>query len=126
MSTKVLVVDDSACARGLVRRTLSDADFVVVEASDGIDALERLQEHGDVALIVCDLNMPRMGGLELLETLRGVPKFRSVAVTMLAADSSVELVARAKAAGAVAWISKPFVARRLVELARSLTSKVHA
>ena len=71
MATKVMVVDDSLMVRQQVCSTLSQAGFEVVEAHDGVDALEQLAQAADLALIVLDVNMPAMNGIELLRRLRG-------------------------------------------------------
>ena len=79
MAGKVMVVDDSLMVRQQVSRALTDAGFAVVEASDGADALAKLAEATDTALVVLDVNMPNMGGLQLLECLRGRDEAQDVA-----------------------------------------------
>ena len=121
MATKILVVDDSMMVRQQVKRALPGAEFAVVEAQDGVDALEKLAEHADVALIVCDVNMPRMGGMDFLEALRALPQCQHVPVVMLTTEGQPELIARARVLGAKAWILKPFKPDMLVAAARKLT-----
>jgi two-component system chemotaxis response regulator CheY len=87
-----------------------------VEATDGVDALEKLMTHADVRLVVCDINMPRMNGIEFLERVRqGLP------VVMLTTEGHPELIQQAKALGAKGWLVKPFKPDLLVAAARKLT-----
>ena len=121
MSAKVLVVDDSLMVRQQVGRALTAAGFSVVEATDGVDALQKLAGCPEMHLVVCDVNMPHMSGLEFLERLRasgaGVP------VVMLTTEGQAELIQRAKALGAKGWIVKPFKPDLLVAAAKKLTAK---
>jgi two-component system chemotaxis response regulator CheY len=121
MSAKVLVIDDSMMVRQQVGRALAAAGFAVIEAVDGVDGLQKLSASPDTRLVVCDVNMPRMNGIEFLESLRksdssGVP------VVMLTTEGQPELVQRAKALGAKGWIVKPFKPDLLVAAAKKLTA----
>jgi len=118
MARTVLVVDDSATVRFQARRVLTQAGFVVVEAVDGLDALEKLAATPDVALIVCDVNMPRMGGVELVETL--ARKGNMPPTFMLTTEGHPQLIQRAKASGAKGWMVKPFKPELLVAAATKL------
>ena len=113
MGKKILVVDDSSTIRQQVAFTLSQAGYQVVEAVDGEDGIRKLAANTDVAMIVCDVNMPRMNGLEMLEKLKGdgrtVPP-----VVMLTTEGAVDLVTRAKALGAKGWMVKPFKPEMLI------------
>jgi two-component system chemotaxis response regulator CheY len=120
MSTKVLVVDDSMLVRQQVRRALTPAGFDVVDATDGVDALEKLKGATDTGLIVCDVNMPRMGGLEFLEQTKSHGS--TVPFVMLTTEGQPEMMKRAKALGAVGWILKPFKPEHLVAAVLKLTS----
>jgi two-component system chemotaxis response regulator CheY len=117
MSKKILIVDDSLAVRVQVTRLLTAAGFTVVDACDGQDGLEKLVVHPDVSLVVCDVNMPRMSGIEFLERVRPGTK-----VVMLTTEGQVELRQRAKTLGSQGWIKKPFKPELLVETARKLTS----
>jgi two-component system chemotaxis response regulator CheY len=113
--SKVLIVDDSIMVRRQVGMALTGAGFHIVEACDGADALEKLAANADVGLVVCDVNMPRMNGLEFLEKVRaGLP------VMMLTTDGQPELIRRAKELGAKGWLVKPFKPDLLVAAARKL------
>jgi len=120
MSTTVLIIDDSMMVRQQVGRALAGAGFAVVEAVDGADALEKLAAHADTALVVCDVNMPRMGGIEFLEQARA--NGSKVPVIMLTTEGQPELIQRAKQLGAKGWIVKPFKADLLIAAARKLTA----
>ena len=120
-SRTILLVDDSMTLRIQVGRVLRGAGFQVIEAVDGLDALEKLASANDLALIVCDVNMPRMSGIELLEAL----KARSDTlppILMLTTEGNPELVRRARASGAKAWMTKPFKPDLLLAAAMKLTT----
>lgn len=110
---KVLVVDDSTTIRLQVGRALRDAGYVVVEAGDGMEALERVAEH-DVSVAIVDVNMPRMNGLELLERLKADPAHAKIVVLMLTTEVQKSLIERAKNAGARGWMIKPVKMDHLV------------
>ncbi len=104
---KVLIVDDSEIIRQQLRRALTEAGLSVVEASDGVDGLERMAEHGDISLLVLDINMPRMNGLDMLDALKKDAKLANLPVLILTTEAQQSMVARAKQAGAKAWLIKP-------------------
>lgn len=118
---KVLVVDDSLMVRQQVGRALTAAGFSIVEAVDGADALEKLAATPEAALVVCDVNMPRMSGIEFLENVRrdGRP---ALPVVMLTTEGQPELIQKAKALGAKGWIVKPFKPDLLVAAVKKLTA----
>ena len=117
---KVIVVDDSATVRAQVGGALSKSGFEVLEARDGLEALDKVSATPDLSLVVCDVNMPRMNGLEFLEAARA--KGIHVPVLMLTTEGQPQLMQRAKAAGARAWIIKPFKAEILIEAAKKLAN----
>src|ERR1700733_3495157 len=120
MSVKVLVIDDSLMVRQQVGRALTSAGFSIAEATDGVEALQKLASTPDTRLIVCDINMPRMSGIEFLERLR--QEGRAIPVVMLTTEGQPELIQRAKALGAKGWIVKPFKPELLVAAAKKLTA----
>lgn len=120
MAGTVLVVDDSRMMRRLVGQALTDSGFEVVEAPDGLEALERVKEHPSLQLIVCDINMPNMNGIEFLQALRKEPFESKVPVVILTTRGQLELVSEARALGARSWLLKPFSPAQLVEMARQL------
>lgn len=107
MGHTVMIVDDSPSLRTVVNVTLSEAGFTVLEASDGIEALEQL-EGRRVSLVICDLHMPRLNGLNFLNEIRNTPENRYTPVIMLTTESAPMRREQARAAGAKAWIVKPF------------------
>jgi two-component system chemotaxis response regulator CheY len=110
-----MVVDDSAPVRQQVGLALSQAGYDVVFAVDGQDGVEKFATTGPIAMVLCDVNMPRMTGLELLEKIG-----RAVPVVMLTTEGQPELKKRAKALGARGWIIKPFVPDLLVAAVKQL------
>lgn len=116
---KILVVDDSATMRQQVRIALEAAGFVVTEAVDGQDAAEKIGAGFDG--VVCDVHMPRMTGVEFVESTRTLPAREGVPILMLTTEGSPDLIRRAKAAGAKGWIVKPFKLEALVTAVQRLT-----
>jgi two-component system chemotaxis response regulator CheY len=117
---KVMIVDDSRTVRQQVAAALGPAGFEVLEAQDGIEALDRMKGTPDLSLILCDLNMPRMNGLEMLGVAKESGSF-SVPVVMLTTEGRTDLIEKAKRAGARGWLVKPFKPDQLVAVARKLT-----
>ncbi len=124
MNKKILVIDDSRTARQQVLAALIDGDYEIVEATDGEEGLTQLAAHPDAALVICDVNMPNLNGLEFLTRLRETSPQCSVPIIMLTTEAELELVARAKAAGARGWIVKPFKPHMLLAAVRKLTGDV--
>jgi two-component system, chemotaxis family, chemotaxis protein CheY len=123
MSKKIMVVDDSFMVRQQVGRVLKGAGFEVVEAGDGVDALEKLRATSGIALVICDVNMPRMSGIELLENVRENSAWANVPFVMLTTEGQAELIQQAKSLGAKAWMTKPFKPELIVAAATKLTAK---
>lgn len=107
MSKTVLVIDDSSTLRQLVSFTLKKAGYETVEARDGKDALEKLGAR-KVNLIMCDLHMPNMDGISFVKEVKKRPEHRFTPIIMLTTESQAEKKLEGKAAGAKAWIVKPF------------------
>jgi two-component system chemotaxis response regulator CheY len=112
MGKLVLTVDDSASVRQMVGFTLRSAGYDVTEAVDSSDALSKLA--GDIALIITDLNMPRMDGIELIKQIRTNPRHRFVPILVLTTESQGAKKLEAKSAGATGWIVKPFKPEQLL------------
>lgn len=115
MNKTILAVDDSPSLRKMVTFTLKGAGYRVVEAADGAQALQRAQQER-VALVLTDQNMPQMDGLTLIRSLRAMPAYARVPIVMLTTESSEEMKAQGRAAGATGWMVKPFDPRRLLEV----------
>ena len=114
----VLVVDDSLMVRRQVSAALKGLGYVVQEAGDGVEALKKLDSFPDTRLIVCDVNMPNMNGLEFLECLS--KRGSSIPVVMLTTEGQPELIQRAKSLGAKGWLVKPFKPEFLAATAKKL------
>jgi two-component system chemotaxis response regulator CheY len=121
MSKKALTVDDSKTMREMVTFTLKGAGFEVLEAEDGKHALEVLGD-AKVDIIITDLNMPNMNGIELIRSLRENAAHKFTPILMLTTESDSSKKDEGKSAGATGWIVKPFNPEKLV----SVVSKVCA
>jgi two-component system chemotaxis response regulator CheY len=115
----VMTIDDSASVRKMVSYTLKGVGYEVVEAADGFEALDKLGET-EVNVLVVDVNMPRMGGLEFVRKVREIPSHVSTPVIMLTTESAEDSIEEGKAAGASAWMVKPFSPEQLVEVVRKV------
>ena len=103
----ILAVDDSASMRQMVSFTLKGAGYDVVEAVDGVDALNKAKQNS-VNLVITDVNMPNMDGITLIAELRKLPNYKFTPLLMLTTESAPEKKQAGKAAGATGWIVKPF------------------
>jgi two-component system chemotaxis response regulator CheY len=122
MSKKVLVVDDSATVRQQVRLALAQSGFDVVEAVDGVDGQEKISATPDLKMVICDVNMPRMNGIDMIEAVAATGRHAALPIVMLTTEGQPALIQRAKAAGAKGWIVKPFKADLLVAAVQKLTA----
>jgi two-component system chemotaxis response regulator CheY len=121
MSKRVLIVDDSVTIRQQVRMALSQAGFDVIEAVDGEDGVGKIRSDATIAAVICDVNMPKKSGLELIEEIKAGGANSGVPIVMLTTEGQPTLVQRAKQAGAKGWIVKPFKANLLVAAIQKLT-----
>ena len=112
MPKTILTVDDSASVRQMVGFTLRGAGYEVIEAVDGQDALTRLD--APISMVITDLNMPRMDGIQLIKNIRSKPALRFLPVVMLTTESQDTKKQEGRAAGATGWIVKPFTADQLL------------
>lgn len=119
---KVLVVDDSQTVRQQVSSVLQQSGFAVVEAADGAEGVAKIAEDSTIGMVILDVNMPRMNGLEMLEELKASGKNSGLPVVMLTSEGQHSLIDRAKKAGARGWIVKPFKAELLVAAVKKLVT----
>lgn len=112
-----MTADDSPSMRQMISFTLRGAGFDVVEAVDGQDALTKLT-GAPVSMLITDLNMPNIDGIELIRQVRALPQYKYVPIIMLTTESQDEKKQAGKAAGASGWIVKPFRAEQLVTVAK--------
>ena len=122
MSANILTVDDSASIRLTTKVTLTNAGYTITEAVNGAEGLATAQT-AQFDLIVTDLNMPVMDGLTMIEELRKLPEHTGVPIIFLTTESDADLKARAKAAGATGWLTKPFDPENLVKIARKVLGR---
>ncbi|RZA19168.1 MAG: response regulator [Proteobacteria bacterium] len=122
MTKKILIVDDSEAVRQQVYFTLSKEGFEIIEAEDGRDAMEKMRMNDDISLIISDVSMPVMTGLEMLEAMQAEGSYPSVPIIMLTTVGITALIGRAKKAGANGYLVKPFNPDHLVAAAEKLTS----
>ncbi len=114
-----MVVDDSSSMRQMVNFTLAGAGYQVVEAVDGADALAKSSAQ-KVDLVITDLNMPNMNGIELTRALRATPAFKFTPIVLLTTESQTEKKMEGKAAGATGWIVKPFQIEQLLAVVKKV------
>lgn len=116
---QVLTVDDSASVRQMVGFTLRRAGYAVSEAVDGRDGLEKAgRQKAD--LIITDLNMPNMDGIEMIAGMRKLPGYGFTPILMLTTESQPEKKDAGRKAGATGWIVKPFQAEQLIAVVQKL------
>lgn len=115
MTKLVLTVDDSKTIRDMVSFTLKNAGFDVIEAEDGVKALEVVSGK-QPDLIITDLNMPNMDGLTLIEKLRAIPSFKTTPILMLTTEQGDDKKSQGRSVGATGWIVKPFDPDKLIQV----------
>ncbi|MCB5187968.1 response regulator [Methylobacillus caricis] len=115
MAKTILTVDDSGSLRQMVAFSLNAAGYQVIEAVDGEDGLNKAKATL-VDLVLTDQNMPNMDGLTLIKSLRSLSNYQKVPILMLTTESSDEVKALGKAAGATGWLVKPFDPKRLLDI----------
>jgi len=116
---RILSVDDSTSIRQMVSFTLGKAGYEVVEAVDGKDGLDKAGA-GKFDLIITDLNMPSMDGIQMMTAVRKLPGYAFTPILMLTTESQAEKKAAGRQAGATGWIVKPFNADQLITVIQKL------
>ncbi|AEI38002.1 MAG: response regulator [Zymomonas mobilis subsp. pomaceae] len=117
MAQIIMTVDDSPSMRMLLRAALGKMGYSVVEAEDGVDAMEKLG-NTKPDLLITDINMPRMDGFGLIENVRQDNGWRNMPILVLTTETSDEKKQRARVAGATGWIVKPFSPEKLAAAIR--------
>jgi two-component system chemotaxis response regulator CheY len=115
----ILTVDDSPSIRQMIKVVLGPAGHNVLEAGDGAQGLQQVQSN-KVDLVITDLNMPVMNGLEFIKALRAMPTLVGLPIVFLTTESSDATKQEAKAAGATGWITKPFKPEQLLGVVSKL------
>lgn len=119
MSKTILIVDDSSSLRQVVNLSLTRAGYQVLEATDGEEALQKLDGR-KINLIVSDVNMPRMDGITFVTHVKQNPRYKFTPVIMLTTEGQAEKKEQGRAAGAKAWIVKPFTPAVLLDAVSKL------
>ena len=119
---KILVIDDSKLIHKMFEVMLRPN--ALVHAEDGQEGLQRLVEHADVDLILLDINMPRMNGLEFLDAVKRNNAFAQIPVIIVSTEGKEEDTARALNAGAAAYIKKPFQSENIISVISSVLAPV--
>ncbi len=119
MTKTIMTVDDSVSVRQMVSFTLKQAGYKVVEAEDGKDAVNKLKATS-VNMMVTDLNMPNMDGIELIRQVRAQKEFKFIPIIMLTTESQAEKKQEGKSVGATGWIVKPFKPDQLLAVIKKV------
>jgi two-component system, chemotaxis family, chemotaxis protein CheY len=119
MNKTIMTAEDSPTIRKLVRAALENAGYSVLDAPDGQYALKML-EGLNADMVITDLNMPNLDGIELIKALRSLPAYKFTPIILLTTESQMEKVKEGKDAGATGWIVKPFDPEYLVSIVKKL------
>ena len=115
----ILTVDDSMSLRRMVKTVLESAGYSVIEAADGADALTKLDGR-EFDLIISDINMPNMNGIDLARQIRRLVDYQFVPIVLLTSESGADKKQKAKEAGATGWMVKPFTPDQLVAVVNKI------
>ncbi|UGQ45171.1 response regulator [Massilia endophytica] len=119
MAKTIMVVDDSLSIRQVVGIALKQAGYDVIEGTDGADALAKLKGQ-KINLVISDVNMPNMDGITFVRELKQLPAYKFTPVIMLTTESQEEKKQQGQAAGAKAWMVKPFKPEQLLNAVQKL------
>lgn len=120
MAKTILIVDDSSSLRTVVKLALTRAGYEVLEAADGLEGLAKLDQGARISLIVSDVNMPRMDGITFLRKLKEHARHKFTPVIMLTTEGQDAKKNEGRAAGAKAWMVKPFNPPQLLDAVAKL------
>ncbi len=120
---KFLIVDDSNMLRNMMKYALSEKGYSnITEAEDGVDALKKANSTV-FDIIITDINMPNMGGFDLIEALRKLPAYTKTPILALTTENKDDIKAKGKAVGATGWIVKPFIPEQLLKAVTIVLSR---
>jgi len=125
MSQKIIVIDDSDTVREQLSIVLTGAGYEIIEAEDGLQGANAIRDNPSAALAICDVNMPKLSGLDMLELLKGQGN-SGMPVLMLTTEGRPDLIERARAFGAKGWMVKPFKPTMLLVTVKKLARPVAA
>ncbi|NRA67374.1 MAG: response regulator [Pseudobacteriovorax sp.] len=111
---KILIVDDSDMFRDELKLALKNGEHEVLEASDGLDGLNKAKESSGIDIIISDFNMPELNGLQMVAMIKELEQYKTTPIFILTTETSPELKQQATTAGVMAWIVKPFVEKKLL------------
>ncbi len=120
MTKHILIVDDSKTVRNLVAFILKKEGYRVTTAEDGLDGLEKLYSHGEIHLIVSDVNMPRMDGFSFIKTVREQDGYRDLPIVVLSTEGQEKDIQKGMSLGANLYMIKPAQPEKLVRNVRML------
>jgi two-component system chemotaxis response regulator CheY len=119
MSKTIMIVDDAVSIRGLASMTLENSGYRVIEATNGKDALEKISgQHVD--LIIADLYMPQMDGIELIQLLKADSRYKFIPIVVLTKESGTDMKRQGQTAGAKAWVIKPFKPNTILNVVQKI------
>lgn len=119
MNKTILIVDDTESIIEMLRFILEKNNYTVITANNGLQALECLDGR-DVDLIITDLHMPKMNGIELTSSIRSLQYYRRAPILLLTTETQTSIKMEARDAGATAWLTKPFKAEQLLKTLKKL------
>lgn len=119
MADKILVVDDSATMRSSITFFLEENGYETVIAEDGVDGLKKLSDN-EVKMIITDINMPNMNGIEFIGHVRKDAKYKFLPIIVLTTESQEDMLNKGRAAGATGWIVKPFSNEKMIAVIKKL------
>ena len=119
---KILIADDSVGMRRMIVAVLEEAGYEVVAAADGKDALEKLPS-AKPDLVITDINMPEMNGLDFVKALRKLPAFKFTPVLVLTTEGSQDMKMKGRSVGATGWLTKPFQPPKLLAVVNKVLSR---
>lgn len=120
MPKLIMIIDDSATMRMVLKASLEMDGFAVETADDGVQAVAKLKGGIKPDLIITDINMPNMGGLDFIKTVRTLPGFRFTPILALTTESQQAKKDEAKKHGATGWIVKPVAGPALTKVIRQI------
>jgi two-component system chemotaxis response regulator CheY len=115
----IMTVDDSASVRQMVNFTLKQLGYEIIEASNGNDALRKIDKK-QIDMLITDVNMPELDGISLVRKVREIPAYRFIPIIMLTTEWETEKKQAGKAAGATGWIVKPFKPDQLLAVVKKV------
>ncbi|MFK5915827.1 MAG: response regulator [Woeseiaceae bacterium] len=119
MEKRVLIVDDTPSLRQIIGLVLRKAGYTVVEGADGADGLSKL-DGSEFHLIISDINMPNMNGIEMIGEIKKMPEYKDVPIVMLTTEPSSELKSQREALGVKLWMVKPFNPKLMLEAIKKI------